>query len=547
MNRWWKDEATKAAGHQEEALKLRADAAERQAEAVEMRVSILATEAANHKNMSDLEDDRDDLQRRFDNLQERTDSVESDWKEQKAELERNLEVEKGQRAKNFRDATKAKGEKKALEKKLAEQKEEAERELQDRQDTIDSLLPITQDLKQQLDELNTMDSTANMICELKGEVQDLRTNNQSAEVQVQALLDDLTNLRKEVAKAEDDALRGEAERKAAVLEVGMIHLQNMFYRANFEDEDPARTAEIDGRLKRKDEAFENLRKQYNEAVRLLDAERKGRAFDRVHFVGQKQVLEDQKVVLKKDLKSVRLNRDNIQQQNEEVIAMFKAKIFHTDVAKALAKDSEILRQDNVRLISMSKKRECRLQKVIEETVTLNQKIAEREAATESMTEIQRHLQAETNGLELHKSRLEHAAQIETAVWEGERARLNDQISLRDKEIQRLIQDGCETSTWEELQTREAELVDLQKNLQQEQSLAAQYFDQIHETRDGFCYVYDYDEIWNKNAADIRYRLRTAERENVRLQKLLDGQDEGQRGQEERYVPLTEGDGAYYGP
>lgn len=227
--------------------------------------------------------------------------------------------------------------------------------------------------------------------------------------------------------------------------------------------------------------------------------------------------------------------------------MFKAKIFHDDVAKALAKDSEILRQDNVRLLSMSKKRECRLQKVIEETVTLKQKTAELEAATESMTEIQRRLQAETNGLEIYKSRLEQAAEIETAVWEGERARLQDQISSRDKEIQRLIQDGCETSTWEELQTKEAEIVDLHQNLQQERSLAAQYFDQIQETRDGFCYVHDHDEIWNENAADIRYQLRIAERENVRLQKLLDGQDEGQRGQEEQYVPLTEGDGAYYGP
>lgn len=130
MKRWWQDEATKAAGYQEEALDRKADTlkyqtevAKQQAEIAEMKLAISITKAENHNEVSDLEDKRDDLQRQFDDLQLHIEALEAEWIELKDELERKLGVEKDQRAKNFRDATKAKGESKALRKELVALKE----------------------------------------------------------------------------------------------------------------------------------------------------------------------------------------------------------------------------------------------------------------------------------------------------------------------------------------------------------------------------------------------------------------------------------------
>lgn len=520
-----------------------------QAEVKELKAQLFVAEGTVESREVDIANNQEDFEAELQDVKEERDEALRAVKQHK----RNFRIAEGQRIKCSNEARVAKEEKIRLERQVDDLKKALETEketteyvkdglnqqLNEQTATNNNILAAAHRLQADFDLISNGNDMAAEIFRLRAETAMLSQDKQNLEQDISRLCD---------IEAENVFLK--AENKDADLEVGFLHNKMFGYRWVLEDEDPARTAGIDGRLKRMDEERERLEAQVVEYHAALNAEKEGRAIDREHFMGQLKV-EQTKVQFEKDKSTVvERSRDSCWEQKEGILEMLKGKVYKDDVVNTLTEDNEILRQDNNLLVAMIHDRESRTHDAKELEASLRIEIIKLTTAATTANEKVRQAEININGLELHNNRLELQEQVEESILKLSIDNKSLQISTEQQRncIQELVDQGPDQYMREGLKAKDITIDHLNGEIARINGQNMQWKQHWIESHDGFCHVYDFDQVndlpdWT--AKDMQTRLNFAERATVQLRKIVE-QNLGPRYLPwTQFQPLTEADGPYY--
>ncbi|KAL9100584.1 MAG: hypothetical protein Q9163_004058 [Psora crenata] len=210
----------------------------------------------------------------------------------------------------------------------------------------------------------------------------------------------------------------ERENRDATLDIDFFALQNAFYRYEMEYSDPARTALSDGILQRKDEAIIRREEDLEACYRLLAEERKGYAIDKAKAEEESKRFKHELEDLTSSLEQVSNSRATLQEQFNKVAEMFRSKIYHNDMVKAICDSHEVITQDNAFLIAALQKRHSRAKDAYEHIASYKTEVIELNCTIEANKQKEAQLEGE-------KSRL--VQRVDELEWKDE---LHEQ-ALRD--------------------------------------------------------------------------------------------------------------------
>lgn len=322
----------------------------------------------------------------------------------------------------------------------------------------------------------------------------------------------------ESAKGEINNLRG--ENHFAQLEVGHCNAANAYYRAAAEDDNPARTAHIDGLLKRKDEAHAELERRAAECAVELAEEKMERAVDDVYSARHIQGLKKELAHRVNMIRALTEGKAILKQQNDEILRMFKGKILQNDTVKAFLHDNDTIQKDNALLIKMINERHCYVLEAEKGIADLKaEKIMDEHTAQADRLK-QRQLQQSLNGLTYINHHLNTKVEIREEMHEELKEQLERQLSQQADEIQRLLAHGADDELTRRLHSQSGQIAFLDAELTRAHSLAQQWRLRAVELRGDFCPLYNGDEVGDWDAEETRWRLVHAERQNADLQRAV---------------------------
>ncbi|CAD6590148.1 MAG: hypothetical protein ASARMPRED_004584 [Alectoria sarmentosa] len=351
------------------------------------------------------------------------------------------------------------------------------------------------------------------------EVKELQDHNKGLKASLSFTRDMIAQLSSEAETATAEIKRLKGETRFAQLEVGYCHAANAGYRAAAEDDNPARTAHLDGLLKRKDEAFADLEERAAECSEALAEETKQRGVDTVYYEGRIQGL-------KKEL-THRINISNaltegksiLKEQNDYVYQMFKEKIYPKDVIEAISRDYDTIKKDNVLLINVINERKCYVLSAEKEVSDLKAaKIIDDHTAACALIQ-HRQTQQSLNGLTYTNHQLTAKCDFQDEIREEQKQEFESQLQHQASELQHILQHGADDWLLRRGQAQEAQIAHLNEEITKVNGIANQWRLRAIEQQDEFCPMNDFPDIGDWNAEETRWRLRHAERKAGELQRV----------------------------
>ena len=349
-------------------------------------------------------------------------------------------------------------------------------------------------------------------------VKDLEMQNETLKENLEYATDEVARLRSEAKPTQDEVKKLRAENHFAQLEVGHCHALNAGYRQEMEDTNPARVAHLDGYLKRKDEAYAELELRAAGCAEQLAEEQKNRAIDNVYAEGKINGLNKELAHQYNVVAALTESRDDLNEQKEAILLMFKKKIFPSDVDEAFRHDYDIIQKDNAFLAKMVNERRSSLEDAEKPVADLKAEklILENEARSDQLK--QRQMQQSINGLEVEKSELQNKVEILTHLREEDQEEFNGKTKQQAEEIERLLRDGAEDGWRRLLQAQAQELLNCRGEVTRLAGLAEQWRMRAVELQDDFCPMFHFAEVRDWNAEESRWRLHHAERRAAELEK-----------------------------
>lgn len=352
------------------------------------------------------------------------------------------------------------------------------------------------------------------------EVKDLQDHNKALQNNLALTREVIHNMQMEATLKEEEIKKLKAENHFAQLEVGHCNGANACYRDALENENPARTAHLDGLLKRKDEAYAELEGRAAECAEQLAEEKKQRAVDNVYGEANIQGMKKDLANRFNAIEALTKGKAVLKQQNDWVFQMFQGKIFHNDIIEAFLRDYHTIQKDNALLIKIINERQCYIQDAEKAVADLKaEKIINDYTAIEENLK-HRQTQQSLSGLTYINHQLDAKIEFQKDMQERTKEDLETKLKHQANELQSILRFGVDDSLTRRLQAQENQIAFLNKELNKLNGLANHWRIRALEQQDDFCPMYDFPEVADWNAEDTRWRLRDAEREVGRLQKVV---------------------------
>ncbi|KAL9632405.1 MAG: hypothetical protein Q9164_005335, partial [Protoblastenia rupestris] len=320
----------------------------------------------------------------------------------------------------------------------------------------------------------------------------------------------------------------ERENKCAARDVGFFAVQNAFYRHEMEDSDPARTALFDGIIQRKEEAIIRIERDLEACHVLLAEEKKGRAVDNVNAKAENKALRQQLEDRTSALDAMSESREGLQEQMDKVAKMFKAKIYHDDMVKAICDSHDAINHDNAFLIAALQKRDNTTADAFKETARCKAEIIELSYTNEANK--QKHAQTESEKSQLIQKtdelewKSELHAQTIHEINEAHKSQLQEftnQIRELQHELNALLHDNLNHTTQRILAAKDHEIHELQVTVESYDATCKQFYNELLElggvNGKSFSFRAHYAEIQDWRNEDLKRRLKIAEGRMVPLQ------------------------------
>lgn len=352
--------------------------------------------------------------------------------------------------------------------------------------------------------------------------EELQKQKQTLEENLEYATEEVTRLCSEAEATSEGVKRLRGENHFARLEVSYIHAINAFYRGEFEGHDPARTAQFDGFLKRKDEAYAELEMRAVECARQLAEEKKNRTIENAYAEEKINNLNEELALQHETVAGLIQGRNILMEQKEEIFQMFQKKIFASDVDDAFRHNYDIIKKDNTFLISIINKRERYLEDAEKPVADLRAEIIILESAAESDQLKQRQMQQSINGLEVEKLSLQDKVTILTELRDEAAQESSAQIQQQADEIERLLRDGAEDGWLRCSRAQADEIAHCRAEMERLEGLMNQWRMRALEAQEDFCPMLQYAEVIDWTAEESRWRLHHAERRALELERRKDG-------------------------
>ncbi len=349
-------------------------------------------------------------------------------------------------------------------------------------------------------------------------VRDLEMQNETLTENLEYATEEVARLRSEANSTKDEVKKLKAENRFAQIEVGHCHAINAQYRNEMENADPARTAYIDGHLKRKDEAYTELEISAADCAEQLAEEQKNRAVDNVYAQGKITGLNKELAHQSHMIAALTKGRDMLQEQKEEIFQMFNKKILLSDADQAFRNDYDVIKKDNALLIKMINEHHRYLEDADKPVADLKAENLILEHAARSDQLKQRQLQQSINGLEAKNGELQNRVQVQTEMREEAEEQSNARAQQQAEEIQRLLNHGAEDGWRRLLQAQAQELVNCRGEVTRLTGLAEQWRMRAIEVQDDFSPMLHFAEVRDWGAEQSRWRLHHAERRAAESEK-----------------------------
>lgn len=314
--------------------------------------------------------------------------------------------------------------------------------------------------------------------------------------------------------------------KQAALEVGFFAAQNAEYRAIMEDEDrhPARTAHFDGLLHRKDAKIVELEEEVMDANAALRDERCQRLKEMTLSKREVEGLrtEFDQVAAAEEALSESLG--NLQARTDAFEDMFKGKIYHDDMVRAICDSHDAIIQDNASLLAIVRKRDLLVLVAKEETALIEAEKVKLNDELDNEKVRQRELEPKVGVLEEKNDRLQWMVEMQPGIIEHAAKGREAQMQETEQEVQRLrqqmdnlIHDKSDFAFQRMMKSKDNEIKSLGLQLEKSHSIN----DQLHDVTTAQLKQWwgcDFDfvngfmnrEIRDWHSEDIKRRLRYAE-------------------------------------
>ena len=332
--------------------------------------------------------------------------------------------------------------------------------------------------------------------------------------------DVVNNLEVDAEAMEEEIKTLKAQNHFAQLEVGHCHAANACYRAAAEDDNPARTAHLDGLLKRKDEAYAELEERAAECAKLLAEEKKERAIEQAYSEAEIRGMHKELAHRFKVIEALTEGRDILKAQNDWVFQMFQGKIFHDNIIEAFLRDYHVIQNDNSLLIKMIKEHQCYMVDTEKQLADLKAEKIANDHATHAEYLAHRQTQQSLNGLTYVNSQLNAKIEFQDEMREELKGELEAQIKQQAAELQQILLSGADNWLIQRQQAQERQIDHLNAKFNEVNGIANQWRIRSLEQDDGFCPLNDFAEVADFNAEETRWRLREAERQVVHLQQVV---------------------------
>ena len=352
------------------------------------------------------------------------------------------------------------------------------------------------------------------------EVKELQDHNKALKASLNSTRDMITQLSSEAETAKAEIKRLKGENRFAQLEVGYCHAANAGYRAAAEDDNPARTAHLDGLLKRKDEAFADLEERAAECSEALAKETKQRGVDTVYYEGRIQGLRKELAHRININNALTKGKSILKEQNDYVYQMFKEKIYPNDVIEAFSRDYDTIKKDNVLLINVINERKCYVLDAEKQVSDLKAaKVIDDHTAACALKQ-HRQTQQSLNGLTYINHQLNAKCDFQDEIRDEQKQEFDSQLQHQASELQHLIQHGADDWLLRRGHAQEAQIAFLNEEITKVNGIANQWRLRAIEQQDEFCPMNDFPEIGDWNAEETRWRLRHAEQKAGELQRVV---------------------------
>lgn len=392
-----------------------------------------------------------------------------------------------------------------------------------RKETAEEKKKRQQALKQQLMEDSTPEASSVAEAGLSAATQKataIRRHNKAPFMEIRDLQDHNNALQAEAEAMEEEVKVLKAQNHFAQLEVGHCHAANACYRAAAEDDNPARTAHLDGLLKRKDEAYTELEERAAECAKMLAEEKKQRAIEKEYSAAEIRGMHKELAHRFKVIEALTESRDIFKAQNDWVFQMFQGKISQNNVIEAFMRDYLVIQKDNSLLIKMIKERQCYMVNTEKQLADLKaEKIANDHAAHADYLE-HRQTQQSLNGLIYVNSQVNAKIELQDDMRSELKEELEGQLKQQAAEFQALLLSGADDWLIQRQQAQEQQIDFLNAKITEANGIANQWRIRSLEQDDGFCPLNDFSEVADFNAEETRWRLKEAERQVVHLQQVV---------------------------
>ncbi len=286
-------------------------------------------------------------------------------------------------------------------------------------------------------------------------------------------------------------------------------------------EDPARTADVDGLLQRKDAQLEAYRDQLAECSKAMKDEVQSRRKGNAQMEGKIQALEDELNYRIAANGSLLGSRDRLQAQVDQQCRMFEGKIYHEDMVKAMCDSHDAINVDNASLIATIKVRDHAILAARTDTADREVTIVDLEEKLAAGQNQQNELRMALDDLGRERDTLRWKVDSQPDIDEQGLERLqsdlrasSDEVFHLGQELRQVYHDKLDATVQRLLATKDGEIDRLCRDVGQCRSVNAQLEDQLIQARGVDGYEFDFrwygEYIKDWHAEDIRRRLHFAE-------------------------------------
>lgn len=343
----------------------------------------------------------------------------------------------------------------------------------------------------------------------------------------------IRNMEKEAESKEEENKKLKAENHFAQLEVGYIHGINAGYRAAAEDDNPARTAHLDGLLKHKDAAFAELEHRAADCAETLAEAKTQRAVGNAHHEGQIRGLKRELAHRLNINQALTDGKQILQAQNDHVAQLFRQRIHHPAAIDALLHDHDAIQQDNAFLIKMITERHCYVLDAETRAAALQAAAITADHAAACAERHHRQTQQSRNGLVALNHDLAAKLDIMQEMRDERAQDLEQTIRQQAADLALCLRspaEGANDVLTARLRTQEARARALSAELERAQSVAGQWRLRAMEREDGFCPMFGCDEVVDWGSEEVRWRVREAERRVGMLgREVVEAERKGKEG------------------